>query len=70
MQLNRIKAMRGYKAPRRIAGRPSVVAPNHVQQQFSVVRDNQVWVTDITYSVPGVQGGHGYSNEPRICLEY
>ncbi|ADP09790.1 transposase InsF for insertion sequence IS3A/B/C/D/E/fA [Erwinia sp. Ejp617] len=28
MQLNRIKAVRGYKAPRRIAGRPSVVAPN------------------------------------------
>ncbi len=30
MQLNRIKAVRGYKAPRRIAGRPSVVAPNRV----------------------------------------
>jgi putative transposase len=26
MQQNRIKAVRGYKAPRRIAGRPSVVA--------------------------------------------
>lgn len=70
MQLNRIKAVRGYKAPRRIAGRPSVVAPNRVQRQFTVVRANQVWVTDITYSVPGVQGGHGCSNEPRVCLEY
>ena len=70
MQLNRIKAVRGYKAPRRIAGRPSVVAPNRVQQQFTVVRANQVWVTDITYSVPGVQGGHGCLNEPRVCLEY
>ncbi|MEH2920398.1 IS3 family transposase [Samsonia erythrinae] len=49
MQLNRIKAVRGYKAPRRIAGRPSVVAPNRVQLQFTVVRANQVWVTDITY---------------------
>ncbi|MFP2428677.1 IS3 family transposase [Enterobacter ludwigii] len=49
MQLNRIKAVRGYKAPRRIAGRPSVVAPNCVQRQFTVVRANQVWVTDITY---------------------
>ncbi|HGM5807780.1 TPA: IS3 family transposase [Serratia marcescens] len=49
MQLNRIKAVRGYKAPRRIAGRPSVVAPNRVQRQFTVVRTNQVWVTDITY---------------------
>lgn len=28
MQLNRIKAVRGYKAPRRIAGRPFVVVPN------------------------------------------
>ncbi|MDY4370124.1 IS3 family transposase [Pectobacterium brasiliense] len=46
MQLNRIKAVRGYKAPRRIAGRPSVVAPNRVQRQFTVVRANQ---TDITY---------------------
>lgn len=49
MQLNRIKAVRGYKAPRRIAGRPSVVAPNRVQRQFTVVRANPVWVTDITY---------------------
>lgn len=49
MQLNRIKAVRGYKAPRRIAGRPSLVAPNRVQRQFTVVRANQVWVTDITY---------------------
>lgn len=46
MQLNRIKAVRGYKAPRRIAGRPSVVAPNRVQRGFTVVRANQVWVTD------------------------
>ncbi|EOC6991594.1 IS3 family transposase [Escherichia coli] len=49
MQLNRIKAVRGYKAPRRITGRPSVVAPNRVQRQFTVARANQVWVTDITY---------------------
>lgn len=49
MQQNRIKAVRGYKAPRRIAGWPSVVAPNRVQRQFTVVRANQVWVTDITY---------------------
>lgn len=49
MQLNRLKAVRGYKAARRIAGRPSLVAPNHVQRQFTVVRANQVWVKDITY---------------------
>ncbi len=70
MQLNRIKALRGYKVPRRIAGRPSVVATNRVQRQFTVVGANQVWVTDITYGVPGVQGEHGGSNEPRVCLEY
>ncbi|WP_202796559.1 IS3 family transposase [Dickeya dadantii] len=49
MQQNRLKAVRGYKAPRRIAGRPSVVAPNRVQREFTVVQPNQVWVTDITY---------------------
>jgi len=27
------------------------------------------WRMDETYSVPGVQGGHGRSNEPRVCLE-
>lgn len=36
MQLNRIKTVRGYKAPRRIAGRPSVVAPNRIQRQFTL----------------------------------
>ncbi|KPR46033.1 hypothetical protein AN672_29230, partial [Citrobacter freundii] len=25
---------------------------------------------DFTYGVPGVQGGHGCLNEPRVCLEY
>ena len=49
MQLNRIEAVRGDKAPRRIAGRPSVVAPNRTQREFTVVKPNQVWVTDITY---------------------
>jgi len=55
--LNRIKAVRGYKASCRMAGRPSVVAPNRVQREFTVVKPNQVWVTDITYSAPGFQGG-------------
>lgn len=34
MHLNRIKTACGYKAPRRIAGRPSVVAPNRVQREY------------------------------------
>jgi putative transposase len=70
IQLNRIKAVRGYKVPRRFAGRPSIVAPYRVQRPFTVVRANRVWVTDITYSVPGVQGENGGSNESRVCLEY
>lgn len=49
MQLNRIKAVRGYKAPCRITGRLSVVAPNRIQRQGTVMRANQVWVTYITY---------------------
>ncbi len=28
------------------------------------------WHMDETYGVPGVQGGHGCLNEPRVCLEY
>lgn len=49
MRAHKIKAVRGYKAPRHIAGRPSLVAPNHVQRQFTVDTRNKVWVTDITY---------------------
>lgn len=36
----------------------------------SVTKPNQVWCGDVAYSVPGVQGGHGCLNEPRVCLEY
>lgn len=46
---NKIKAVRGYKAPRKIAGKPSIFAPNHLQRQFTVDEPNNVWVTDITY---------------------
>ena len=49
MRSHKIKAVRGYKAPRHIAGRPSLIAPNHVQRQFTVGAPNKVWVTDITY---------------------
>lgn len=49
MRTHKIKAVRGYKAPRHIAGRPSLIAPNHVQRQFTVDAPNKVWVTDITY---------------------
>ena len=49
MRAHKIKAVRGYKAPRHIAGQPSLIAPNHVQRQFTVDAPNKVWVTGITY---------------------
>lgn len=49
MQVNKIKAVRGYKAPRRIAGRPSIIAPNRLNREFTVEAPDQAWVTDITY---------------------
>jgi putative transposase len=49
MRERKIKALRGYRAPRRIAGRPSIIAPNKLQREFTVDRPDRVWVTDITY---------------------
>ncbi|MDT1026728.1 MULTISPECIES: IS3 family transposase [Pseudomonas aeruginosa group] len=49
MRAHKIKALRGYKAPRPIAGRPSIIAPNHLTREFTVDAPNKAWVTDITY---------------------
>jgi len=49
MMINKIKALRGYKAPRIIAGRPSIITPNKLERAFTVDQPNRVWVTDITY---------------------
>ena len=49
MRTHRIQAIRGYKAPRRIVGRPSLIAPNRLNRQFTVEAADQAWVTDITY---------------------
>lgn len=49
MREHRIKAVRGYKAPRKIAERPSIIAPNHLQRQFTVDAPDKAWVTHITY---------------------
>jgi putative transposase len=49
MRENKIKAQRGYKAPRSIAGRPSLIAPNRLNREFTVEQPDKVWVTDITY---------------------
>ena len=51
-------------------GHEHIVIPNRLERQFAVTEPNQVWCGDVTYSVPGVQGGHGCLNEPRVCLEY
>ena len=49
MREHKIKALRGYKAPRTIAGRPSIIAPNQLQREFTVECPDTAWVTDITY---------------------
>lgn len=49
MRAHKIKAVRGYKAPSVIAGRPSIIAPNRLNRSFSVAQPDQAWVTDITY---------------------
>jgi putative transposase len=49
MRNHGIKALRGYKAPRVIQGRPSIVAPNRLERGFTINTPDTVWVTDITY---------------------
>ena len=49
MRRNKIKAIRGYKSPRALAGRPSIIASNHLQRAFSIDAPNTAWVTNITY---------------------
>ena len=49
MRAHKIKDLRGYKAPRVIAGRPSIIAPNRLQREFTVAQPDIAWVTDITY---------------------
>ena len=45
-----LRSQTGYRRrPGPRYGRPAVIAPNHLQQQFNVAEPNQVWVTDITY---------------------
>ncbi len=45
-----LKSQTGYRRrPGFRGGRPAVVAPNHLRQQFNVSAPNEAWVTDITY---------------------
>jgi len=49
MRVNGIKALHGYKIPRGPYGRPSIIAPNRLQREFTVEHPDRAWVTDITY---------------------
>ena len=50
MRAASLRSQTGYhRRPGHRGGLASVVAPNHLQQQFDVAEPNQVWGTDITY---------------------
>jgi transposase InsO family protein len=44
-----IKAVRAYRKPRYVSSKPSIVAQNHLDRQFTVTKPDEAWVTDITY---------------------
>jgi putative transposase len=49
MREHGIRALSAIKRRRYRGGKPAVVAPNRLQQQFAVQQPDRVWVTDITY---------------------
>ena len=50
MRAEQLRSQAGYRRrPGRHYGRPAIVAPNYLQQDFDVAEPNRVWVTDITY---------------------
>lgn len=50
MRREGLRSQTGYRRrPSPRGGRPSMVAPNRLQQQFNVDAPNRAWVTDITY---------------------
>ena len=49
MRLNGLRAQIGYKRRWIRSGEPGQVAPNRLNQEFSVESPNQAWVGDITY---------------------
>ncbi len=65
-----LAGVRRAKKVRTTVSRKDAAAGDRVNSQFVAERPDQVWVADFTYGVPGVQGEHGGSNEPRVCLEY
>jgi len=50
LRLEGLRSQTGYRRrPGPRGGTPAVVAPNHLQRQFTVHAPNQSWVTDMTY---------------------
>ena len=49
MKSEGLRSMTGYRRRKGNYGRPSIVAPNQLQQNFDVEKPNQAWVSDITY---------------------
>jgi putative transposase len=49
MKQGRIKAVRSYKRPRYVGGKPSLLAPNLLRRVFSVDHPNKTWVSDVPY---------------------
>ncbi len=44
-----MRALHGYRIRHIPTSKPHVLIPNLLQRQFTVLRTNEVWVTDITY---------------------
>ena len=49
MKAEGLRSTTGYRKRKGHYGKPSIVAPNQLKQQFDVEKPNQVWVSDITY---------------------
>lgn len=50
MRYEKLRSQTGYhRRPGKRGGSIADIAPNHLQQQFTVEAPNRVWVTDITY---------------------
>ena len=49
MREHKIRAIYGYKVPRKVYGRPSIISSNGLQRRFNFDKPDTAWVTDITY---------------------
>lgn len=49
MREHKIRAIYGYKVPRKVYGKPPIISSNRLQRQFHIDQPDSAWVTDITY---------------------